>query len=76
MDSEILIDEFGAVGATAVTIFFSELYTSLQTGLVDGQENPIDTITTMKFHEVQKYLVVTEHGAWRTLFCSMPAGTS
>lgn len=63
MDSRILIDQFAAVGATAVAINFSELYTSLQTGLVDGEENPLDTITTMKFHEVQKYLVVTEHGA-------------
>jgi tripartite ATP-independent transporter DctP family solute receptor len=63
MDSKILIDQFAAVGATAVAINFSELYTSLQTGLVDGQENPLDTITTMKFHEVQKNLVVTEHGA-------------
>ena len=63
MDSKILIDQFAAVGATAVAINFSELYTSLQTGLIDGQENPIDTITTMKFHEVQKHMVVTEHGA-------------
>ena len=63
MDSKILIDQFAAVGATAIAINFSELYTSLQTGLIDGQENPLDTITTMKFHEVQKYLVVTEHGA-------------
>lgn len=63
MDSKILIDQFAAVGATAVAINFGELYTSLQTGLVDGQENPLDTITTMKFHEVQKNLVVTEHGA-------------
>jgi len=63
MDSKILIDQFAAIGATAVAINFSELYTSLQTGLVDGQENPLDTITTMKFHEVQKNLVVTEHGA-------------
>jgi len=63
MDSKILIDQFAAVGATAVAINFSELYTSLQTGLIDGQENPLDTITTMKFHEVQKHLVVTEHGA-------------
>ena len=63
MDSRILIDQFAAVGATAVAINFSELYTSLQTGLIDGQENPIDTITTMKFHEVQKHMVVTEHGA-------------
>jgi TRAP-type C4-dicarboxylate transport system substrate-binding protein len=63
MDSKILIDQFAALGASAVAINFSELYTSLQTGLVDGEENPLDTITTMKFHEVQKYLVVTEHGA-------------
>lgn len=62
MDSKILIDQFGAVGASAIPINFSELYTSLQTGLIDGQENPLDTITTMKFHEVQKNLVVTEHG--------------
>ena len=62
MDSKILIDQFAAVGATAIAINFSELYTSLQTGLIDGQENPLDTITTMKFHEVQKHLVVTEHG--------------
>lgn len=62
MDSKILIDQFGAVGAAATPINFSELYTSLQTGLIDGQENPLDTITTMKFHEVQKHAVVTEHG--------------
>ena len=62
MDSKILIDQFAAVGATAIAINFSELYTSLQTGLIDGQENPLDTITTMKFHEVQKHMVVTEHG--------------
>ncbi len=63
MDSKILIDQFAAVGASAVAINFSELYTSLQTGLIDGQENPLDTITTMKFQEVQKYLWVTDHGA-------------
>jgi C4-dicarboxylate-binding protein DctP len=62
MDSKILIEQFAAVGATAIAINFSELYTSLQTGLIDGQENPLDTITTMKFHEVQKHMVVTEHG--------------
>jgi len=67
MDSKILIDQFAAVGATAVAINFSELYTSLQTGLIDGQENPLDTITTMKFQEVQKNVVVTEHGATEDL---------
>jgi tripartite ATP-independent transporter DctP family solute receptor len=62
MDSKILIEQFAAVNASAVAIQFGELYTALQTGVVDGQENPLDTISTMKFHEVQKYLVVTEHG--------------
>ena len=73
MDSKILIDQFAAVGATAVAINFGELYTSLQTGLVDGQENPLDTITTMKFHEVQKNLVVTEHGAMEDFVLFNPA---
>jgi C4-dicarboxylate-binding protein DctP len=63
MDSKILIDQFGAVGASAIALPFGELYTALQTGVVDGQENPPDTITTMKFNEVQKYLVVSNHGA-------------
>src|ERR1044072_1580927 len=63
MDSKILIDRFPAVGATAIPINFSELYTSLQTGLIDGQENPIDTTTTMRFPQVHKHMVVTEHGA-------------
>ena len=63
MDSKILIEQFAAVNASAVAIPFGELYTALQTGVVDGEENPLDTISTMKFNEVQKYLVVTEHGA-------------
>jgi tripartite ATP-independent transporter DctP family solute receptor len=63
MDSKILIEQFAAVDASAVAIQFGELYTALQTGVIDGQENPLDTISTMKFHEVQKNLVVTEHGA-------------
>ncbi len=62
MDSKILMEQFAAVNASAVAIQFGELYTPLQTGVIDGQENPLDTISTMKFHEVQKNLVVTEHG--------------
>lgn len=63
MDSKILMEQFAAVNASAVAIPFGELYTALQTGVIDGQENPLDTISNMKFHEVQKNLVVTEHGA-------------
>ena len=63
MDSKILIEQFNALGASAIALPFGELYTSLQTGVVDGQENPLDTIQRMKFFEVQDYLVISEHGA-------------
>lgn len=63
MDSNILIEQFNALGASAIALPFGELYTSLQTGVVDGQENPLDTIQRMKFFEVQDYLVISEHGA-------------
>jgi len=63
MDSRILIEQFNALGASAIALPFGELYTSLQTGVVDGQENPLDTIEKMKFYEVQDYLVISEHGA-------------
>ncbi|MBM3487715.1 MAG: TRAP transporter substrate-binding protein [Alphaproteobacteria bacterium] len=63
MDSRILMEQYAAVGASAITLAFSETYSALQTGVVDGQENPPDSITTMKFFEVQKHVLVTEHGA-------------
>ncbi len=40
---------------------FSEVYLALQQGVVDGQENPLAQIVTMKFYEVQKYLILTGH---------------
>lgn len=67
------MEQFAAVGASAIAIQFGELYTSLQTGVIDGQENPLDTISTMKFHEVQKNLVVTEHGSMEDVFLVNPA---
>ncbi len=63
MDSNILIEQFNSLGASAIALPFGELYTALQTGVVDGQENPLDTILRMKFYEVQDYLVVSGHGA-------------
>src|SRR5687768_1148478 len=81
MDSRILMEQFAAVNASAVAIQFGELYTALQTGVIDGQENPLDTISTMKFHEVQKNLVVTEHGVMEDValfnpgwWAKLPAG--
>ena len=41
---------------------FSEVYQALQTGVVDGTENPISNFYTQKMHEVQKYLTITDHG--------------
>ena len=73
MDSRILIEQFDALGASAIALPFGELYTSLQTGVVDGQENPLDTIQRMKFYEVQKYLVVSEHGAMEDVVLFNPA---
>ena len=62
MELRILIEQFGAVGASAIAIPFAAPH-KLHHGVVDGEENPLDTISTMKFHEVQKYLVVSDHGA-------------
>jgi C4-dicarboxylate-binding protein DctP len=62
MDSKVLIEQFSGLGANAIVMQFGELYTGLQTGVVDGQENPLDTIATMKFHEVQKHMVLSQHG--------------
>jgi C4-dicarboxylate-binding protein DctP len=41
---------------------FSEVYQALQTGVVDGTENPISNLYTQKMHEVQKHLTITDHG--------------
>lgn len=64
MDSKILISQFTSLGASAIVLPFNEVYTSLQTGVVDGQENPLDTIQRMKFYEVQDHMVLTNHGAF------------
>ncbi|PLS20433.1 TRAP transporter substrate-binding protein [Neptunicoccus cionae] len=72
MDSNILIEQFNALGASAIALPFGELYTSLQTGVVDGQENPLDTIQRMKFFEVQDYLVISEHGAMEDMVLFNP----
>ncbi|HEY8099895.1 MAG TPA: TRAP transporter substrate-binding protein [Burkholderiaceae bacterium] len=61
MQNPVYIDMFNSFGANAVPLPFSELFTALETGTVDGQENPVNTIQTSKFYEVQKYLSLTKH---------------
>lgn len=50
-----------ALGANPTPISFSELYLALQTGVVDGQDNPLPTVESAKFYEVQKSITLTNH---------------
>ena len=50
-----------ALGANATPMSFSELYLALQTGAVDGQDNPLPTVESAKFYEVQKCIIMTSH---------------
>lgn len=61
LQSPLYIDTFNALGANAVPMPLPELYTALESGAVDGQENPLVTIESAKFNEVQKYLTITNH---------------
>ncbi|CDZ33024.1 TRAP transporter substrate-binding protein [Neorhizobium galegae] len=61
LQSPIPIELFNSLGANAVPLPYTELYTALETGTVDGQENPFANILNAKFYEVQKYLTVTRH---------------
>lgn len=63
MPSPVIREQYLALGASPVPIDFQELYNALQQGVVDGEENPLMSIVTMKFYEVQKYITLTNH-AW------------
>lgn len=63
MEATIVIDTFESLGASAIPLNFSELYNSLQQGVVDGQENPNQTTYMNHYYEVQKYCIETNH-AW------------
>jgi len=54
-------DGLSAMGAAATPVDFNELYTALSTGVVDGEENPVTTIDSSAFYEVQDYLMLTGH---------------
>ncbi|MHB8958348.1 MAG: TRAP transporter substrate-binding protein [Candidatus Limnocylindrales bacterium] len=53
---------FKALGAQPTILAFTEVYTALQNGTAQAQENPVSTIKSAKFYEVQKYLNMTNHG--------------
>jgi C4-dicarboxylate-binding protein DctP len=60
--SKVLGDQMKALGALPQVMAFSEVYQALQTGVVDGTENPPSNFYTQKMQEVQKYLALTNHG--------------
>jgi len=60
--SKVLDSEMRAFGALPQVMAFSEVYQAMQTGVVDGSENPPSNFYTQKMHEVQKYLAMTDHG--------------
>ena len=60
-NSKWRVNMFKAYGANPSPMKFSEVFTALQTGVMDGQENPFAQIVSGKFYEVQKYLSITGH---------------
>jgi TRAP-type transport system periplasmic protein len=59
--SDVMLAGFKALGADVRSLAFPLLYGALQSGEFDGQENPIATIQSSKFNQVQKYLTLTSH---------------
>ncbi|MGB9080827.1 MAG: TRAP transporter substrate-binding protein [Desulfuromonadaceae bacterium] len=60
--SKVLDSQMRSVGANPQVMAFSEVYQALQTGVVDGTENPPSNLYTQKMHEVQKYVTLSDHG--------------
>ena len=60
--SKVIEAQMRAVGAIPQVMAFSEVYLAMQTGVVDGQENPTNVIYPSKLYEVQKYLTISDHG--------------
>jgi C4-dicarboxylate-binding protein DctP len=61
-NSKVLEAQMRALGALPQAMAFSEVYQALQTGVVDGTENPHSNLYTQKMHEVQKHMTITDHG--------------
>lgn len=61
MQNPVYLESFKTLGANAIPMAFSELFSALETKAVDGQENPYNTILSSKFYEVQKYVTATNH---------------
>lgn len=60
-ERDYYVKSLSALGANPTPMAFAEVYTALQTGIVDGQENPIETIYAQKFHEVQEGVAMVDY---------------
>jgi C4-dicarboxylate-binding protein DctP len=60
--SKVLEAQMRSVGSLPQVMAFSEVYQALQTGVVDGTENPHSNLYTQKMHEVQKHMTLSDHG--------------
>lgn len=60
-ESRVQVDTWEALGANATPMAWTEVYTALQQGVMDSQENPLPTIYDVNFYEVQDYLNLTQH---------------
>jgi tripartite ATP-independent transporter DctP family solute receptor len=63
MNNPLHIEFMNSLGAAATPVAWAEIYTALQTGVVDGQHNPITVINLGKLYEVQKYITLSNHMA-------------
>lgn len=61
MENPIHLDAWKALGALPTPMAFAEVFTALQQGTIDGQENPLAIISTSRLYEVQKYVALTNH---------------
>lgn len=61
MQNDIFLDTFSTLGTNAMPMAFGEVFTALETGTIDAQENPYVTIDTSQFSEVQEFLTETRH---------------
>ncbi|WP_166626731.1 DctP family TRAP transporter solute-binding subunit [Jeotgalicoccus sp. S0W5] len=60
-ESTLRMDTFEALGSSPLPMSFSEVFTALQQGTIDGQENPLSVIENSSLYDVQKYLTITNH---------------
>lgn len=68
MESSLLVKQYETLNANPIPIAFSETYSALEQGVADCQENPVVSIAKMRFHEVQDYMILSDHGYLGTAF--------